>query len=180
MKGIVFNEFLEMVESKMGDEMLDDMLESVSLESEGIYTSVGTYPHEELVAMVSFLSKHLDTPVADLVRTFGEHLGHTFTVKFPAFFEQAGDTIGLLKSIDEHIHVEVKKLYPDADLPNFTFSEDKEGNFVLHYESVKGFADLAEGLIKATMEHYKENYSMTRVDDQKGNLHTSDFTLIAV
>ena len=124
-----------------------------------------------------YLSERLDTPAAELIKAFGLHLGSAFTTKFPAFFESAGSTIKLLESIDEHIHVEVRKLSPDADLPNFTYSRNHAGHFVLHYESVKGFADLAEGLIEATMSHFQEAYTLTRTDGKNGDLHTSDFTL---
>ena len=43
MKGIVFTEFLEMVEEKYGLEMVDDIIENANLQSHGAYTSVGTY-----------------------------------------------------------------------------------------------------------------------------------------
>jgi len=43
MKGIVFTEFLELVENKFGLEMLDAIIEASNLESEGVYTRIGTY-----------------------------------------------------------------------------------------------------------------------------------------
>ena len=56
MKGIVFKEFIDMVEATFGEEMLDTVIENSDLPSGGVYTSVGTYPHTELVAMVVTLS----------------------------------------------------------------------------------------------------------------------------
>ncbi len=44
MNGIVFTEFMEMVEKTWGIDMVD----VVTPLSEGSYTCVGTYPHEEL------------------------------------------------------------------------------------------------------------------------------------
>lgn len=49
MKGIVFVEFLEMVESTFSAEMADDIIDACDLSSGGAYTSVGTYPHSEIV-----------------------------------------------------------------------------------------------------------------------------------
>ena len=42
MKGIVFTEFLEMVESKFGIEMVNGLLDSSELASGGVYSAVGT------------------------------------------------------------------------------------------------------------------------------------------
>ena len=41
MKGMVFIEFLELVEEKFGLEMVDNIIEQSNLESEGVYTLVG-------------------------------------------------------------------------------------------------------------------------------------------
>ncbi|MEM0912514.1 MAG: heme NO-binding domain-containing protein, partial [Pseudomonadota bacterium] len=53
MKGIVFDEFTEMVEEVFGDDMLDDILDENAdkLSSGGAYTSVGTYDHNDLVTL---------------------------------------------------------------------------------------------------------------------------------
>ena len=46
MKGIVFTEFFELVEDKFGLEVVQQIIDECKLESEGIYTSVGTYSHK--------------------------------------------------------------------------------------------------------------------------------------
>lgn len=50
MKGMIFTEFLEMVEEKFSMEMVDQILSESDLPSGGIYTSVGNYPHTEIVS----------------------------------------------------------------------------------------------------------------------------------
>ena len=52
MKGIVFTEFLEMVEDRHGLDFCDELLEGTDLASGGVYTSVGTYAVAELVAVL--------------------------------------------------------------------------------------------------------------------------------
>ncbi len=59
MKGIVFTEFIEMVESKFGFDMMDDIIESANLPSGGIYTAVGTYDHTEMVQLVIEISANV-------------------------------------------------------------------------------------------------------------------------
>ena len=43
MKGVVFTEFLEMVEQKFGMEMVNALIENNELSTDGVYSAVGTY-----------------------------------------------------------------------------------------------------------------------------------------
>ena len=74
MKGVVFTELLEMVEARFSADMVDDIIDDAQLPSGGVYTSVGTYPHEEIVALVVALSQRSGLAVRDLLLAFGEHL----------------------------------------------------------------------------------------------------------
>ena len=56
------------------------------LESNGIYTAVGTYDHQELVAMAITLSNETGLPVNALVEAFGNYLFGRFLELFPIFF----------------------------------------------------------------------------------------------
>lgn len=179
MKGIVFDEFTEMVEATFGDEMLDDIIDEQidNLPSGGAYTSVGTYDHSELVTLVVALSEKTNIPVPDLVHTFGLHLATVFASKFPSFFEECDNTYSFLKKIDNHIHVEVHKLYPDAELPKFSFEEIDDKRLNLTYESTRGFADLARGLIEGTSKYYKENLTIKSDDQSSENMQKVVFLI---
>ena len=67
MKGIVFCEFVEMMEAEFSAEMADEIISSTELESGGAYTAVGTYDHNEMLALVTQLSEKTGAPVPDLV-----------------------------------------------------------------------------------------------------------------
>ena len=56
MKGIVFTEFLELVEEKFGIEMVDEIITASNLESGGAYTAVGTYKFVEMINLLTALS----------------------------------------------------------------------------------------------------------------------------
>lgn len=70
MKGIIFTEFLELVEDKFGLDLLEEVLEMS--DDEGIYTSVGSYDHKDLVKLIINLSKKTDIDAASLQRVFGQ------------------------------------------------------------------------------------------------------------
>ena len=81
MKGMVFTEFLEMVEDKFSPEVADQIIEQANLRSGGIYTSVGTYDHGEMIELVSASAKKRASPRrthaiirCPLVRSFPYHV----------------------------------------------------------------------------------------------------------
>lgn len=164
MKGIVFKELLEMVESGHGDEVVEEIIASSNLKSQGAYTSVGTYDHLEILSLVSALSTKLKVPIEALVKSFGEHLVGVFNKGYPAFFEH-NDIFSFLESVDGYIHVEVKKLYPDAELPTFATQRNGENELVMHYSSKRPFAALAEGLIKGSIQHFGSGEKLETVFD---------------
>ena len=156
MKGIVFTEFLEMVEQKFSPEVVDRIVEEAELASGGIYTTVGTYNHYEMINLVTGLSKDSGIDPEDLMRIFGEHLFGRFSVLFPKYFEQVNSSFDFLSRIEDYIHVEVRKLYPEAELPSFDYDASRPGSLSLTYRSTRPFAPLAEGLIRGCLAHFNE------------------------
>ncbi len=67
MKGLVFTEFLDMVEQRFSADMVDDIIEASDLPSGGAYTAVGTYSHSEIVALVQQLAIRTGIAVPDLL-----------------------------------------------------------------------------------------------------------------
>ncbi|WP_372749028.1 heme NO-binding domain-containing protein [Litorivivens sp.] len=164
MKGIVFTEFMEMVDEKFSPEMTESLLDEVDLESGGVYTSVATYDHGEIVSLVGKLSEKTDIPVPTLIQVFGEYLLERFTVLYPAFFEGVTSTFSFLDSIENHVHIEVKKLYNDAELPTFKTEKNGDLEMTMIYQSQRPFADLAEGLIRGSVAFFGEEIRITRED----------------
>lgn len=164
MKGIVFVEFLELVENKFGLDMIDDIIDEADLESGGAYTSVGTYSHKELLELVGLLSDKSGISIEDLVKVFGEYLLERFTKNYPAFFQEVDSCFEFLDTIENKVHVEVKKLYPEAELPTFTSNIVNKNNMELVYKSKRPFSALAYGLIKGSASYFKENITIDMKD----------------
>ncbi len=178
MKGVVFTEFLDMVEENFSADMADDIIEMSNLSSGGSYTAVGTYPHEELVSMVVALSKQSGIETGTLIRSFGQHLFGRFYQRYPNFFVNVPTAFDFLSGIEDVIHAEVLKLYPDAQLPRFSVSHRTEKELVLVYHSARHFGDLAEGLMQGCVAHFQESIQITRQDlkSDDGNANIA-FTL---
>ncbi len=166
MKGIVFSEFIEFVEERFSPELADRMIEHSG--AGGAYTSVGTYDHRELVGMLMQLTKDSEVPLPQLLHTFGEHMATRFAALFPQFFAAQPDFFGFLASVDNYIHVEVRKLYPDAELPSFHVVERHADEISLRYASTRHLADLAAGLIAGSALHYRTPIHVLREEAADG------------
>lgn len=161
MKGIVFTKFIEMVESQFSIDTAEDMIEACDLPNGGAYTSVGTYDHREMVALLVQLSSMTGKPVPDLLRAYGNFLFGQFARLYPVFFQGVTSSLAFAGQIDGVIHVEVLKLYPDAQLPRFETLSRSPDEMKLVYRSDRHLGDLAEGLLEACIAHFGEQGSVT-------------------
>lgn len=150
-----------MVESKFGLEAVDAIIQNSDLPSKGIYTSVGTYDFNEMVHLITSLSEEVKISADDLIYTFGLYLFTSLGNAHPEVIQNYTSPLGLLYSIEDHIHVHVKKLYPDAELPTFKILEKTDTSISMIYASSRGLYRLAHGLMEKTFEHYNGSAQIT-------------------
>ena len=60
----------------------------------------------------------------------------------------------MISSIENHIHVEVKKIYPDAELPSFEIKERTSNSLVMIYKSSRAMHHFGLGLMKKTFDYF--------------------------
>lgn len=160
MKGIVFTEFLDLVEDKFSLEMVDKIITSSELESGGIYTSVGTYRFSEMLQLLQHLSKNTGISIDDLLLVYAEHFFGVLEESYPGLLATYNDPIEMLSSIENHIHVEVRKIYPDAELPTFEVVEKSKDSLVMIYKSSRAMHHFGLGLMNKTFEHFNSTASI--------------------
>ncbi len=178
MKGIVFTEFLEMVEGEFGFEVVDKITSLTQLHDQGAYTAVGNYPHGDMLAMIGKLSETVGLEPRDLTYTFGRYLFRTFAREYTSFFKDITTSKEFLSGIETVIHSEVRKLYPEAQLPQFECEVDSNGSLIMDYTSPRPFADLAEGLIKECIAYFKEEITVHREAGPTQDASSARFTLV--
>ncbi|WP_341220774.1 heme NO-binding domain-containing protein [Polaribacter atrinae] len=160
MKGIVFTEFLDLVEEKFGLEMVDKIIYQSELASEGIYTSVGTYSFSEMLQLVTNLSDNTGISTDDLLLVYAEHFFGMIEKSYPGLLATYKDPIEMLASIENHIHVEVQKNYPEAELPTFIVEEKTENSLTMVYKSSRAMHHFGLGLMNKTFEHFNTEASI--------------------
>ncbi|WP_421919803.1 heme NO-binding domain-containing protein [Marinifilum sp.] len=161
MKGLVFCEFLEMVEKEFGYDVVDHIIENSNLPSNGIYTSVGTYSHEEMFALVGQLSSKINIPVSKLFYAYGMYVFGVFGKAFQDLIAGHENAFDFLSRVEDTIHVQVLKLYPEAELPKIEVKSRTNDRLELLYTSQRKMSDFAEGLIQACLNYYNDKSSIS-------------------
>lgn len=151
MKGIIFNLIQEVVTDTYGDDTWDTLLEAADLD--GSYTSVGSYPDEDLFRLVGAASSALHQPPDQVLRQLGQGAIPLLAARFPGFFENHTSRSFLL-TLNDVIHAEVRKLYPGAEVPDFDFGTDDAGVLIVGYRSRRRLCALAEGFILGAAAHF--------------------------
>jgi predicted hydrocarbon binding protein len=160
MKGAIFIALNELIEDQFGITTWETLLDKVQPASKGVYTSTEDYPDAEMTAFVLAISEHTGMSTAEVTRTFGLSLFQELNRKFPVFSELNPNLFAFLKSVEEVIHKEVRKLYDNTSLPSIESEQVSEKTLRLHYRSERKLCFLAEGLIQGAAQYFDEPISL--------------------
>ena len=160
MKGVIFNLVEEVVRSERGDDAWDDIVDTAGVS--GAYTSLGSYPDNDLVDLATSVAQHVGTDVSSVIRHVGHQGIEILATRYPEFFEPHEDLHSFLLTLNEIIHPEVRRLYPGAFVPEFVYGIVSDDVLELTYTSERGRCDLAEGLILGAAAHYGERAVVTQ------------------
>lgn len=180
MKGMIFTELLDMVEGGLGLAMKDRVLQRAKPASGGSYTAVGDYRVEELFDLVQALAAETGQPAEDLLESFGAHMFAHFTTHYGRFFARTQSCFDFLGGVEDYIHVEVRKLYPQAELPGFSYPQRDASRLVMEYRSPRPLAAFATGLVRAAIAHFAEPVQLVVEDLSAGQGTAARYTLTRI
>jgi hypothetical protein len=168
MKGIIFNLLEDVVISHYGENTWDQLLTATSLD--GAYTSLGSYPDEQIQGLVAAASHLLGLTPFEVLRWFGQQAIPLLFDRYPGFFTTQSSTRLFVLSVNGIIHPEVRKVYPGADVPTFEFRDELDGGLLMGYLSPRRLCALAQGFIEGAATHYGE----TAIFQHLECMHTGD------
>lgn len=160
MKGIVFNLLEDVVSEQLGFDTWEFLLEKAGVD--GVYSSLGNYPDEDMLALVSAAAHRLKISEGEVLRWFGEQAMPLLKKTYPELFEQFSTARTFILSVNTIIHPEVMKLYSGAHCPYFHFTEQPDGALEMRYQSSRQLLDLAHGFILGAADIWHENVSVER------------------
>tara|TARA_B100000809_G_scaffold67935_1_gene65088 strand:- start:6283 stop:6822 length:540 start_codon:yes stop_codon:yes gene_type:complete len=154
MRGIVFREFLELVEEKFGLEMADNIITSSELNSNGVCTSLGTYSFSEMLQLLTHLSTNTGLSIGNLLLVYADHFFGVIKKSYPNILSIYKDPIEMISSIEKLIHIKVRKIDPESELPIFEVIEKTDNSLTMKYNSSRSMHFFGLGLMNKTFEHF--------------------------
>ena len=161
MKGIIFKHFESFIVDSFGDEVFEEVLEETQLQTAGPFVGPNTYPDADLFALVGTAIGKLGIPLNDALHAFGTYLFSHLAAAAPVFVESAPDLRSFLLTIHSVIHVEVRKLFPGAETPHFSYEEPAEDQLVMHCTSARNLCPLVRGLLEGAAKSFGETIVCT-------------------
>lgn len=167
MRGIIFTEFLELVEEKFGLEMVDAIITQSDLASKGAYTSIGTYDFSELNQLITNLHKNTGISTDQILFVFAEYFFTILEKNYSTLISNYKDPIDILASLENNIHEEISSIYEDAQLPSFKVVDKTKDSLILIYKSSRAMCYFGLGLMNKTFEHFnsKANILLEKIKD---------------
>lgn len=159
MKGLVFNLLEDVVTEHHGPDTWDALVEAAGVS--GHYTSLGNYPDSDIEALVAAACAALSLDRNTVLKWFGENAMPLLAERYPALFEGHTSAKTFVDGVNDVIHAEVRKLYPDAVCPHFRLSEGPDGDLMMDYQSVRRMCALAEGFVVGAGAYFAEEVQFT-------------------
>ncbi|WP_108791249.1 heme NO-binding domain-containing protein [Erythrobacter sp. Alg231-14] len=163
MKGIIYAELVGFLDHKGGPSFTEEVLAGAELPHGGAFSRVSQYPWEQAVQVVTSASRISGADANDLCQEFGRFLFGRFTVLYTEIVNRYPTAETMLEHVEDHIHQEVKVLYPDAAPPTVTTRKDGD-DLVVEYQSHRPFAFIAAGLVQGCMSHFGDSRTMEWVN----------------
>jgi hypothetical protein len=166
MKGIIFTEFLDLVEERFGLEMVDKIICQSRLESEGIYTSIGTYSFYEFLQLLHNLSKNNSISIINLLRVYATQIFSAMDTIHPDMLKSYNDSIEMIAAMNQHIekifttkdasHEQLLKAKSFSPLPQFIVKEKTKNSLIINYKSQRRMEHFWLGLMHEMFQHFDE------------------------
>ncbi len=155
MKGILFNILEDFLEENVGEERLEDIVASCDLLTKDPFVAPGTYPDEDFLKIVQQSTKEFGCSQSEFLQQLGQFSFFKLADRYPGFVSPYQHPKDFLKTIENVVHVEVRKLYTDTYLPTFVYKEPSEQELIITYYSKRKLYHLMEGLIEGVAKYFK-------------------------
>jgi hypothetical protein len=152
--GVIFNVVEEVVTDELGAGTWDTLVDTCPVS--GSYTSIGTHDDAELLALVGGITETTGLPANDAVVLAGRRGFGRLASRHSNLVDNVSGSRDLLGQLNDVIHPEVLKLYPEAAVPHFAVLSDEGNSVEVLHESEKQLCRLAEGLILGAADHFDE------------------------
>lgn len=163
MHGVIHSELKRYIEVNHESGGWGEIVEEAGL-SDKLYTTVGTYPDDEIHAIVGAASALTGAPKEDILEDFGEFLAPTLMSMYKSLIKPEWGTMEMLMNAEDTMHRVVRMKKPGADPPRLNFEKKDSNTLKLVYDSPRRMSAVAKGIIRGVADHYDDE---VRIQERK-------------
>ena len=112
--------------------------------------------------LIQHLSEETEIHAKDLVYAYGLYFFDILIKNYQNILTYYTSAFQMIAGIEKHIHVHVRKIYPDAELPYFLTHEESADKLVIEYQSERAMSPFAHGLMERTLQYYNEDATIKK------------------
>jgi predicted hydrocarbon binding protein len=153
-KGIIFNLLESFISEGWGEDKYEEIFAACPLHTREPFVGPQSYPDADLLMIVAKAAEKLGIAAPAAVHAFGKYCFPKLAAKYPIFVRDHSHPKPFLQTIDNVIHVEVRKLFKDATPPRMTFVDPAPNELVMTYSSSRQLCALVGGLIEGVADYF--------------------------
>ncbi len=177
MKGMIFNLLEDFIVEGWGPERFEKIMELCPVHAQVPYVGPGTYPDANLMSIIEKTTAELGLGNAEALRRFGRFAFPKLAQKFSVYTQNHRHPKTFLKAVDGVIHVEVRKLFANAEPPRITFEDPAPDRLILHYNSRRQLCPFFAGLVEGCGDFYKVPIAQAQVECAREGAPSCQFAL---
>ncbi len=159
MHGLIHTELAKFVKSQRGKKFWPKVLQKAQL-ADRLYLQVGSYPDEEIRAIVAAAAELMAKSIDELLEEFGFFLVPQLIESYRGYVDPKWKTMELLLNTEQTIHRVVRLKDKFAAPPRLKFSQTGESSLLLEYDSPRRMQAVARGMINGVADFYGERVSI--------------------
>ena len=179
MYGLVNRGIEQLVRSRFGDAVWDEVCRAAGFEDDG-FIAMESYDDSITYALVGAISETCDLDVATILEEFGEHwVVYTAQEGFGDLIAMCGNDVRSFLLNVNMLHEQVQSGFPALTPPHFELEESDPDHFTLVYRSERaGLGPMVVGLLRGIARTLGETIE---IEHLPGDETTPDrFTIVRV
>ncbi len=161
MQGILLAELQQYIDDKWSDATWHALLEEAGLTGK-VYSAEGTYPDEDLVAIVRAVPAITPVPLSALAEDFGAHVAPALLRRYGELLQPEWRTLDVLSNVESIYLATSASLFGEAAAV-LRGARDPGGAVTLTYASHRRLCALLRGIARGVGAHFGE---ALRIDER--------------
>lgn len=155
MHGAILYSFGQYVRQHHGEDVWQDLLRDSRYRNEA-FVPTGTYPDEEMVALIARLAQRSGRSAMAIQEELGEFLVPGLVTMYGAFISPQWRALDMIEHTEETIHKVVRMRDRAAQPPELVCRRVAPDRLTLIYGSQRRMCAVARGIIAGVGKHYGE------------------------